>query len=131
MVGRRPVLCKKNLPDPPGRGGAMLEWSIDSIYGVHHDAAVRTTVTLDADTERLLRTAMRERNLGFKAALNDAIRRGCRRVPAETEPRFQVAAKPMHLRSGIDPSRMHDLDAALEVEAFKALTARLERERTQ
>lgn len=37
---------------------------------------VRTTVTLDADTERLLRKAMRERNVTFKAALNDAVRRG-------------------------------------------------------
>lgn len=91
---------------------------------------MRTTVTLDADTERLLRSAMRERNLSFKAALNDAIRRGLGRIPAETEPRFRVAAKPMHLRSGLDPSRTHDLDAALEIEAFKALTARLERERT-
>ena len=91
---------------------------------------MRTTVTLDADTERLLRSAMRERNLSFKAALNEAIRRGLRPVGAESEPRFRVGAKPMHLRSGIDPSRMHDLDAALEVEAFKALTARLEEERT-
>lgn len=91
---------------------------------------MRTTVTLDADTERLLRSAMRERNLSFKAALNDAVRRGLRPVAAESEPRFHVGAKPMHLRSGIDPSRMHDLDAALEVEAFKELTARLDRERT-
>ena len=90
---------------------------------------MRTTVTLDPDAERLLRSAMRERNLSFKAALNDAIRRGLRRhAHAEAEPRFQVAAKPMHLRSGIDPSRMHDLDAALEVEAFRALTERLQRE---
>lgn len=87
-------------------------------------------MTLDADTERLLRTAMRERNLSFKAALNDAIRRGLGRAADKTEPRFLVAAKPMHLRPGIDPSRMHDLDAALEVETFKALTVRLERERT-
>ena len=90
---------------------------------------MRTTVTLDPDTERLLRSAMRERNLGFKAALNDAVRRGLRgHAPSETEPRFQVAAKPMHLRPGGDPSRMHDLDAVLEVEAFRALTERLQRE---
>ena len=42
--------------------------------------------------------------------------------------RFTVAARPMHLRAGVDPARMHDLDAALEVERFKALTKRLERE---
>ena len=37
---------------------------------------MRTTVTLDADTERLLRQAMRERGLSFKEALNEAIRAG-------------------------------------------------------
>lgn len=90
--------------------------------------SVRTTVTLDADTERLLRKAMRERNVTFKAALNDAVRRGLgKRASSGTEPRFTVAARPMHLRTGIDPSRMHDLDAGLEIEAFKALTARLDR----
>ncbi len=42
------------------------------------------------------------------------------------EPRFTVTTEPMRLRTGIDPSRMHDIDAALEVEAFEALTTRLE-----
>jgi hypothetical protein len=37
---------------------------------------VRTTVTLDADTEKLLRSAVRERGVSFKAVLNDAVRRG-------------------------------------------------------
>jgi hypothetical protein len=37
---------------------------------------VRTTVTLDADTERLVRKSMRERGLSFKKALNQAIRDG-------------------------------------------------------
>jgi hypothetical protein len=37
---------------------------------------MRTTVTLDADTERLIRRAMRERGQSFKTALNEAIRIG-------------------------------------------------------
>lgn len=37
---------------------------------------MRTTVTLDADAERLVRRAMKERGLTFKQALNDAIRAG-------------------------------------------------------
>ena len=93
---------------------------------------MRTTVTLDADTERLLRSAMRERNVSFKAALNDAVRRGLRtRAASEAEPPFTTTAKPMHLRAGIDPTRLHDLDAALEVERFKELTARIEREQAR
>ncbi len=90
---------------------------------------MRTTVTLDADTERLLRGAMRERSLTFKAALNDAIRQGLGKRATDAEPQFTPAAKAMRLRAGIDPSRLHDLDAALEVEAFKSLSQRLEQER--
>lgn len=37
---------------------------------------VRTTVTLDPDTESLVRRLMAERGLSFKQALNDAIRSG-------------------------------------------------------
>lgn len=37
---------------------------------------MRTTVTLDADTEALVRRRMRERGVPFKVALNDAIRAG-------------------------------------------------------
>lgn len=37
---------------------------------------MRTTVTLDADVEALLKRAMRDRGLTFKQALNDAVRAG-------------------------------------------------------
>jgi len=37
---------------------------------------VRTTVTLDPDTEQLIRRRMQERNQTFKEAVNDAIRAG-------------------------------------------------------
>jgi hypothetical protein len=37
---------------------------------------VRTTVTLDPDTERVIRGVMRERGVSFKQALNDVIRAG-------------------------------------------------------
>lgn len=50
---------------------------------------MRTTVTLDADTEQIVRRRMRERNLSFKEALNDAIRSGVAaeagREPFQTE----------------------------------------------
>ena len=54
----------------------------------HHDsnqrdamiASVRTTVTLDPDVERLLRTSMRERGISFKEALNEAARSGLLRA---------------------------------------------------
>ena len=37
---------------------------------------MRTTITLDADTELLVKRAMRERGLSFKEAVNEAIRSG-------------------------------------------------------
>jgi hypothetical protein len=37
---------------------------------------VRTTVTLEPDTEALVKQLMRERGLTFKQAVNEAIRRG-------------------------------------------------------
>jgi hypothetical protein len=37
---------------------------------------MRTTVTLDPDTEQIVRRRMRERGMTFKEALNDAIRSG-------------------------------------------------------
>ena len=37
---------------------------------------MRTTITLDADTEALVKRRMRERGLSFKDAVNDAIRAG-------------------------------------------------------
>jgi hypothetical protein len=37
---------------------------------------MRTTVTLEPDTDAIVRRLMRERGLTFKAALNEAIRAG-------------------------------------------------------
>jgi hypothetical protein len=54
--------------------------------------SVRTTVTLDPDTEQIVRRRMRERGQTFKQALNDAIRSGAA-AGAPTEPfRTQVAS---------------------------------------
>ena len=57
-----------------------------------------------------------------------AIRRGLRGDEADAEPPFTVTAKPMRLRSGIDPVHLQDFDAVLEVWRFEAVDARLEGE---
>jgi aspartate oxidase len=49
---------------------------------------MRTTVTLDPDVERVLQTAMRERGVPFKQALNDAIRAGLTRESSHRKRRF-------------------------------------------
>ncbi|MGL5849397.1 MAG: antitoxin [Phycicoccus sp.] len=48
---------------------------------------MRTTITLDPDTEALVRSAMAERGIGFKEAVNEAIRRGLT-TPRSARPRF-------------------------------------------
>jgi hypothetical protein len=58
---------------------------------------MRTTVTLDADVEALLRRAMRQRGLSFKAALNSAIRAGLAQSKAGkrrfVQPTFALGAE--------------------------------------
>jgi len=50
---------------------------------------MRTTVTLDPDTDQIVRRRMRERGMSFREAINDAIRSGAAaptaRIPFRTE----------------------------------------------
>jgi hypothetical protein len=56
---------------------------------------VRTTVTLDPDTESLVRRLMAEKGLSFKRALNDAIRAGAEaRVRAPFATRTKAMGAP-------------------------------------
>ncbi len=98
---------------------------LDSILAVHHDASMRTTVTLDKDVERLLREAMHRSRRGFKETLNAALRTGLTRKSAGTKrPPFVVHARPMGLRPGLDPAGLNKLADELELEAFLAKTPR-------
>lgn len=68
---------------------------------------MRTTVTLDSDTEALVRRMMAERGVSFKRALNDAIRAGAH---PRTRAEFRT-----HTRTMGAPSI--DLDRALDFAA--------------
>ena len=50
------------------------------------DALVRTTITLEPDVEALLQSAMRERGVSFKEALNSAVRAGLTRGKPKRRP---------------------------------------------
>ena len=54
---------------------------------------MRTTVTLDSDTEQIVRQRMTERRVSFKQALNDLVREG--RGFAERPSAFKTAARSM------------------------------------
>lgn len=65
-------------------------------------------MTLDPDTEALVRRRMAERNVSFKQALNDAIREGVRTGPVRRERATRVVA--------MGKPRL-DLDRALQIAA--------------
>ena len=92
---------------------------------------MRTTVTLDPDVEQRLHHATHGSQQNFKAALNDGLRRGLAHLapavavtPFVVTP-FVVNARPMGLRTGRDPSRLHDLADDLEAETFAVTTRKL------
>ena len=62
---------------------------------------MRTTVTLEPETERLLREAMRQRGQSFKEALNQAVVRGLADLRCDAEEAaFVPLTFPMGLRAG-------------------------------
>jgi hypothetical protein len=87
---------------------------------------MRTTVTLEAEIEQLIRKAMERSRKSFKQVLNEAVRRGFKGEGGDDMPAFVVRAKPMGLRSGIDPARLRDLDDDLEIQRFLQKTKALE-----
>jgi hypothetical protein len=84
---------------------------------------MRTTVTIDPDVQQLLQDAMQRSRQSFKETLNQAIRRGLAgMVPQVDEPPFQVEARPLGLRAGIDPARLNQMNDELEADAFLSVT---------
>jgi hypothetical protein len=83
-------------------------------------SAVRTTVTLDPDTEQLIRRLMAERGVSFKQALNDAIRAG---AAPRTRQSFRTATRSMGVPT-------ISLDRALRLASDLEDEARLRRMRT-
>jgi hypothetical protein len=81
---------------------------------------MRTTVTLDKDVERLLREAMHRSRTSFKQTLNAAVRAGLGPKPAPAARRpFVLKARPLGLRTGLDPDGLNKLADDLEIEAWQ------------
>lgn len=70
---------------------------------------MRTTVTLDPDTEQLIRRRMRERGMSFKEAINDAIRDSAR----GSVPEFRTETASLG-RSSVSLDRALQVAAELE-----------------
>jgi len=88
---------------------------------------MRTTVTLDRDTEQLLRDAMQRTRRSFKVTLNQAIRKGLGGEEAGSdEGPYRVQARALGFRAELDRSRLNQLDDELDVDAFLETTRRLQ-----
>lgn len=86
---------------------------------------MRTTITLSESLARRLRDRMRARGTGFRETLEAVLEEGLtERTPPPGQRKFRVRAKPMGLRAGIDPARLHDVDAELEVDRFLEVAQR-------
>jgi hypothetical protein len=88
---------------------------------------MRTTVTLDGDVEKMLKDAMHRKHSSFKETLNGAIRAGLApERSAKKRGKFIIEARPLGLRSGIDPAGLMKLNDDLEADEFLKLTRRLQ-----
>lgn len=87
----------------------------------HHDASVRTTVTLEPDLARKLEALAHRRGLSFQQALNEVLRRGLT-APArqDAQPRYTLEPHPSGFRPGIDQGKLNQLLDQREVEDFIA-----------
>jgi len=77
---------------------------------------MRTTVTLDADVEALVKRLMRKRRISFKAALNQAIRDGLSHAARSQARPYRLKTYRMGHRPEVALDRALSLAAALEDE---------------
>jgi hypothetical protein len=75
---------------------------------------MRTTVTLDPDTEALVKRLMTERGISFKQAVNRAIRSGL--APGSDPPAFSTPSYPMGAHPQVDLGKVLRLAGDLENE---------------
>lgn len=85
---------------------------------------MRTTITLEPDTARLVREAMKREQRSFKEVVNAALRSALgpgRQAPAEP---YRVEAHQAALRPGYDPRGFNRLADELEDDAVLARAAK-------
>jgi hypothetical protein len=107
-----------------GHTGSVPEVETHLLHALllHHDDKMldammrddmRTTVTLDPDVQALVETAMRERGINFKQAINDAIRAG---LAPPKRAKFKQRSFNTGVYPDVDYDKVAHLVAALEDE---------------
>lgn len=94
--------------------------NLDSKNEKHHDAKVRTTVTLEPDLANRLKEYAHRKRTSFKAALNTVLRRGLAAQELSAHPRRRFTVEPHSggFKPGIDVARLNQLVDQLETEDF-------------
>lgn len=97
---------------------ANNQCDLDISYDAHHDALMRTTLTLDEDVARYLTERTRLTGASFKQVVNDTLRAGLEGAekPAAAPPPFRVTPKAAGFRPGVDVRRLNQLNDELEAE---------------
>ena len=98
---------------------------------VHHDAWVRTTLTLGEDVAHRLNERTRLTGASFKQVVNETLRAGLdgSEKPAHPLPPFRVIPKAGGFRSGVDVRRLNQLNDELESDRLLGKLARSTDER--
>lgn len=97
----RSLICLGHLDEPSFR---------------HHDAAVRTTLTIDDDLVARLKEEMHRRRVTFREVVNSALRVGLL-GPRRPRKAFKVKTYASRLRPGFDAAGFNALADELEDEA--------------
>ena len=87
----------------------------------HHDAFMRTTLTLETAVAARLKGEVRRTGKAFKVVVNEALKRGLDlqgRTPRA--PRFRVTPHAFGFRAGVDLDRLNHLADELDTEAAGA-----------
>ena len=87
---------------------------------------MRTTLTLDPDVAERLKQEMRNRGLGLKDAVNNALRRGLNLIPSQACEPFRVEPHDFQFNPGVDLDRLNQLVDELESQEY-ARRARVDR----
>jgi hypothetical protein len=84
----------------------------------HHDADMRTTLTLETDVAARLKELAHLQRRPFKQVVNETLRAGLGRAakPKDSTQRFRVTPKHCGFRQGIDVGRLNQVADDLEAD---------------
>jgi hypothetical protein len=81
---------------------------------MHHDAFMRTTLTLDPDVARMLDEEVHRVRQPLKQVVNDALRRGLTSAAKAPRSRYRVRPHTARLLPGLERGRLNALADEIE-----------------